>query len=183
MSNKVPLANALHQMTQLMDIIDEGGELDKFIQESFDVVRGDFTSAVSRRVCLIQSIPGLIQRCKEMRDEWTKKGKSLAAIEQKIKEHTMMLMSAHPELAFKCDMGEFRIQKNGVPSLETSLNLRTVSVQNVLDNADVDKLPKEFVDVRSYYTLVTEKLKEELMKGAEFSWASLNFGQSLRIRK
>jgi hypothetical protein len=183
LQEKVPMTEALIALTRLMDTIDEGGEIDEAIQKDFNVVAGNFTSSVARRVCVLQSIPGLIKRSKEMRDEWAKKAKSLAAIEKKLEENTMQLMVAFPEMVFKCDAGEFRIQKNPGPSLETALNLGSTTIQHVLSNEDVEKIPKEFVDVKSYYTLVTTKLKEELLKGKEFSWASLNFGQNLRIRK
>lgn len=180
---KVPLSEALITLTSLMDLIDDQGDIDEILQKSFDVVRGDLTHAVTRRVCLIQSIPALITRAKEMRDEWSKKAKSLEGLERRVKEHTMLLMNQNPELTFKSDAGEFKIQKNPSPSLETLFNTRTVTITNVLSNDDIPKLPKEYLDVKSYICLDTAKIKEDLLSGHVLDFASLSYGQNLRIKK
>ena len=180
---KVPLAEALEDLSHLMEVIDDAEVLDSFIKAQFDMVRGDFTNALSRRVCLLQTIPGAIERAKEMKNEWAKKVKTLERIEEGLKNHTIGLVKANPEIRFTSPLGSFCVQENASPALSTTLNLGSKTVTNILNLDDMEKVGEEFMQAITYFTLMNDKLKEALMSGREFSWASLKLGEHLRIKK
>jgi len=182
-TNKVPLALAAQNLSQLMEAIDDG-TLNETITRLFSSDRLAVADAVDRRIFCLRHFEDTIKNLKAIADEYRLKAKQLEHALETIKEKTVQIMEQVPDVPYVGELGRLRIQNNSQSALELKFELGKKSVSNILSESDIEKyqIPQELMETVTYTALKSDTVKKLVEAGEKLEWASVQRGRHLRYK-
>lgn len=181
---KVPLEFAAITLSELCSVIDEGGDLDGALLSRFSSARSDLVASVDRRICFLRFCEDAISGAKRARDAYVERARQLERMVEALKTKTMQAMKENEDVPFVGSLGRFAVQKNPA-ALKLAFEAKSVSLSRVIAEEDISQhgIEERFIKTVTAYQLDADAVKTALKAGQEFPWATLEQGESLRIKE
>lgn len=194
---KTPFHFAASELDALMDRIDQelekdqpasllGGSsaIDIALVPFLEAKRLELAEAVDRRIYFFQYLEDQIERGTKNKEQWAGYVKRLKDLYDRIEDRTIETIRAHPDLSYKGEAGQLKVQLNGSAKLITSLLLTNKSVSNIVDLDQIEKeiVSAEYLKKITYVVLDKDKVMADLKKGVQLPWARLEKGFQLRSK-
>lgn len=178
---KVPFAYAAGELAAICDMLDAGQELDAILVEKFKSARLDLADSVDRRVTFLGFCEAAIDHAKKARDSWTQQARRLEGVFSRVKELTVEVITANPDLPYKGDIGNLRVQKSP-PSIDIHVPTKEISARYVVDDELITKneIPANFVKELTFKQLNIEEIRKHLGDDKEVPFAKKTQGSHLR---
>lgn len=175
---------AASTLAQICEVIDEGGDLDGALLSRFSSARSDLVASVDRRICFLRFCEDAISGAKRARDAYVERARQLERMVEALKTKTMQAMKENEDVPFVGSLGRFAVQKNPA-ALKLGFEAKSMSVSRVVSAEDVTKhkIDKKFLKTVIEFQLDADAVKTALKAGQEFPWATLEQGESLRIKE
>lgn len=193
---KTPFHFAASELDALMDRIDQelehapasllGGPnpIDTALVPFLESKRLELAEAVDRRIYFFQYLEDQIERGTKNREQWASYVKRLKDLYDRIEAKTIETMQLHPDLNYKGEAGQLKVQLNGAAKLVTSLLLTNKSVSNIVDLEQIREagVPDGYLESITYLVLNKEKVIADLKNGLQLPWARLEKGNHLKVK-
>lgn len=163
----ISFLEAATKLESLCAEIDDAEELTEQLKEEFDRDVENLAETVDKRISFIKYAESQIKLATEMQDQWIIRKKKFQTALESVKNSTMDMMKSAPNLPYKGNLGNFRIQKNSVPTL-------ICNEEWFLNN---DQCLRASVDLGA--------VRDRIKRGDDKEWpievARLEYGEHLRI--
>lgn len=126
-------------------------------------------------------LDGMIAELKARRDEWANEAKRAELALETLKTRAKAAIEANPNVAFKCQLGELKLQKSNA-AVKTSIDTNNADLLENLSSwcAGWFGVPPEYVKIS--VSLDKKKIADDLKSGASLDWASLEQSFSVRFK-
>ncbi len=180
---KIPLALAATDLAVIMRSIDNAESIDDALTQMFGTALANMADAVDRRILFRQTLDYTIKMAQETAKAWREKVKALENAMERFEANTLAIMQDEDSVKYKGKMGELAAQRSPA-KLELAFETKTASISNAVltDTLHFYEVPAEFRMETTVTQLRKEKVKEALLAGAKFEWASITHGRHLRVK-
>ena len=165
-------------LSELCDRLDDGEDPSAAFLQAFQETKLDLADAVDRRIAFAGWLEGAIFAAKKARDAYAERARKLGQVEEAFKKNTAETIQAHPDLPYKGALGRLAVQASA-PSLKLSFEPGNLTLQGFVDLG----IDTKFIISKTTWSLDTAAVKAALVAGEQFSWASLEHGKHLRVKR
>lgn len=152
------------------------------VMEKVNQAEKDLSQKVDDWAYFLRTLEKEYKEAEERTAAYRKKREALKNALTRSKEWLKAIMEAGPTVPYKGAKATLRLQANGgKKALDLMFTLGEKTVTNIVDHFSIDLIPDEYLKPVSFYTLDTEKLREDLEAGKELTFAKLTQGKHVRI--
>ncbi len=181
MSKKPSLYNATKHLTDLMERIDNADDLTTELISDFSSAKIDVADAIDRRRFIMSECDSRIDAAKKMTLDIKDHIKRLEKVKERIKTTTLNAMQMSPDTTYRDSLGREIKIKIAAAKLQCDLQTKKISIENCLDTeTSIRDDVREYVEVRTYYLLNVDKVKEDLKNEINLKWARLIYSEYLK---
>lgn len=174
MEKKPSLFHAAEALDRLSFQIDNGGEIGEAVVKEFQDLRDDVSAATDRAIYFRHAIKSSIAQVKEIRDEWTKKLKSLERLEESFDNYVLACVRSFG-FPLKGEQGAFTSQLNP-HAVSYNIPLESKSFTHIMTTTDGGVEPR-FMEIVQFMRINTAAVKEALKAGEKLPFAELTQGE------
>lgn len=180
---RIPFSYAAQTLATLCDRVDAGEDLDALLVAEFKGAQLDLMDSVARRVSFFRFCESAIEAAKKARDAWADQWRRFETILMKVKTITVETMQEHPDLPYKAEAAELRLQKNP-PSIEIGAPTKEMTFRYTVDDETVKtrEIPETFLKTTTVTQLNIEAIREHINAGGELPFAKKVQGSHVRYK-
>ena len=170
------LFHASVALNSLLEQADEDGVVKHDLMEEIRLLTKDVAHGLDKRKFLLKALESRKEMAKNMITDLKKEIAKMEKVKKKVKSSTLESIKLAPEATFRCSIGKKVYAKQGPLRLELdpSIEVRHFNVSNcVPERTACDKRIFPYIVRKTYYTLDTATLREDLKAGKEIEFARL----------
>ena len=174
---KVPLAEALIHVSDIMEAIDKNNEeaLKEIYNTTLDMVKEDFANAVDRRILADRAFKAATKMAEDAKREWNARLNTIKKAHDSLKQNTIFHIATNKGVKFAGKEGRIKIRKNGGKPL-MKLSFDTSEVKGLISDEDIFKyeIPSECYETRTIKVMNKDQMAEYIKKNSELELDHLN---------
>lgn len=177
-----PLSEIIAEFEMYFEAVEAGVEASS-PTDYFTDLKGELSEKVDGWIDYLEGLDVLLSHLEGKRDYFAKKMKVLLNLREKKKEYLAILLSKSGLPEIKGSDQRIVLRKNSIPALNFNVPISGVKYTYVIPNYHVelaDQFP-EFFSLTSQYVLDAESLKKSMVAGRKINFASLEYGNHVRI--
>ncbi len=192
---KISLPKVVEGINRTLEAWEDGTYDDKALDEIMGDLLVDLGSSVDRRIAFLDYLgnrssgakpgSGVIGKAEDLYRAYREKMEIAQKLRERVEEHTLHIINDHKTIIFQGALGKLASQANSVASLICDIPLKSKTLSNLLDPTDPGLLdiPAEYVKAVTVMQLDVDKIRSDIAAGKELSFARLDKGTHLRIRR
>lgn len=161
----------------LNSLIDQGKDgITPQLMDEIRLLKDDIAVNLDKRKYLVKEIDNRLVHAKEMIKDIKEEMKKMEKVRQKVKQSTLDSIKLNPQHVYKDTLGRRVYKSTGQPKLvlDPSIETRSFSVSNcVNERTAAGREVSPYIYRKTFYCLDMDRLKRDIKKGKECSFAKL----------
>jgi predicted nuclease with TOPRIM domain len=166
---KMSLMEAANHLQVMMEMLDEGQEIDEYVGKNYLWADDQATASIDRRKYLLREIESKVEMLKKMQGEIKKHLQRMDKIADSVIESTKQALLANPKASVRDSIGNKVTLCQGKKKLEIMVPTGEQKFKNVLSLEESHRLYKigygSYVENNTFYYLDTDKIRKDLEDG------------------
>jgi hypothetical protein len=170
---RLSLMEAASHLQEMMQMIDDGQEIDEYIGQHYLWVDDQATASIDRRKYLLREVEAKVEILKKMQKEVKNHIKKLSKIEENILNTTKQALLINPKASVRDSIGNKVSVCSGPKKLNVSVVTGERTIKNLLTDEQVENLFimgfGGYVSTATAQVLDVESIRKDLEDGRDLS--------------